>query len=120
MTFASEHNGVLIIPAAWQSAWNATYNVMSMFGSVAAGFLQDWFGRRAVFLASIICGSAGIAICYISENPAHFLGGKVLTGFAVGLVLAGTQTYVSEVAPLPMRGIALSTNTVMLVSLHVR
>lgn len=116
MTFASEVNGALIIPAAWQSAWNASYNVMSMLGSVAAGFLQDWFGRRAVFLASIICATAGIGISYVSETSPMFLGGKIMSGFAVGLVLAGTQTYVSEIAPLPMRGIALSTNTIMMVS----
>ncbi|KAM0589592.1 hypothetical protein ACHAP6_003345 [Verticillium nonalfalfae] len=114
MTFASEVNGTLIIPAYWQSAWNATYNVMSMLGSVVAGFLQDWFGRRSVFLAAIICSIAGTAINYVAETPAVFLGGKIVTGFAVGLVLAGTQTYVSEIAPLPMRGIALSANTIML------
>ncbi|KAM0276269.1 hypothetical protein ACHAQH_006944 [Verticillium albo-atrum] len=114
MTFASEVNGALIIPAYWQSAWNATYNVMSMAGSIVAGFLQDWFGRRSVFLAAIVCSTCGIAINYVAETPAVFLGGKIVTGFAVGLVLAGTQTYVSEIAPLPMRGIALSANTIML------
>ncbi|EEY15969.1 conserved hypothetical protein [Verticillium alfalfae VaMs.102] len=92
MTFASEVNGTLIIPAYWQSAWNATYNVMSMLGSVVAGFLQDWFGRRSVFLTAIICSIAGTAINYVAETPAVFLGGKIVTGFAVGLVLAGTQT----------------------------
>lgn len=114
--FASNVNGTLIIPAAWQSAWNATYNVLNMVGCVAAGYIQDMFGRRAVFLAAIICASAGIATCYVSQTPAQYLGGKIVSGFAVGLVLAGPQTYVSEIAPLPMRGIALSTNTVMLVS----
>ncbi|KAM0322741.1 hypothetical protein ACHAQA_009332 [Verticillium albo-atrum] len=114
MTFASEVNGTLIIPAYWQSAWNATYNVMSMIGSVSAGFLQDWFGRRSVFLAAVICSAAGIALNYIAETPAQFLGGKIVTGYSVGLVLAGTQTYVSEIAPLPMRGIALSANTILL------
>lgn len=114
MTFASEVNGTLIIPAYWQSLWNALYNVMNMLGSVSAGHLQDWFGRRSVFMASIIFGTAGIAISYISKTPAEFLGGKIVAGYAVGLVLAGTQTYVSEIAPLPMRGMALSTNTVML------
>ncbi|CZR40695.1 uncharacterized protein FPRO_10283 [Fusarium proliferatum ET1] len=113
-TFASDVNGVLIIPAAWQSAWNATYNVLQLFGAFTAGHLQDWFGRRAVFLAAIICASAGISLSYTSHTQGQFLGGKIVTGFAVGLVLAATQTYVSEIAPLPMRGIALGMNTVML------
>ncbi|KAK0611311.1 hypothetical protein B0T14DRAFT_594440 [Immersiella caudata] len=75
----------LIIPAHWQSAWNAMYNVMTME-----------------------------APSYVSSTPAHFLGGKITTGFAVGLILTTTQTWVSEAAPTPMRGIALSCNTVML------
>ncbi|KAH7175036.1 general substrate transporter [Fusarium flagelliforme] len=113
-TFASNVGGTLIIPAGWQSAWNAMYNVMQLVGAFTAGHLQGWFGRRSVFFATILCASAGIAISYISETQAQFLAGKIVSGFAVGLVLAGTQTYVSEIAPLPMRGIALGTNTVML------
>jgi MFS transporter, SP family, general alpha glucoside:H+ symporter len=104
----------LIIPAHWQSAWNAMYNVMTILGSFAAGAVQDTFGRRAVFLLAIVVASAGIAVTYVSLTPAHFLGGKITTGFAVGLILTGTQTWVSETAPTPVRGIALSCNTIML------
>ncbi|KAK3899137.1 alpha-glucosides permease MPH2 [Staphylotrichum tortipilum] len=114
MTFASEVDGQLIIPAYWQSAWNAMYNVMTLFGSVVAGHVQDRLGRRAVFLVAIIIAAAGIAVSFVSSNPAQFLGGKIVTGTAVGLLLTTTQTYVSEIAPLPMRGIALSVNTIML------
>jgi MFS family permease len=114
MTFASEINGKLIIPAYWQSAWNATYNVMTMFGSVTAGMLQDWLGRRSVFLAAIITSSAGIGVTYAAHNPELFLAGKIMTGFSIGLILTGTQTYLSDVAPLPMRGITLSVNTIMM------
>ncbi|KAK8100131.1 general substrate transporter [Apiospora kogelbergensis] len=114
MTFASKINGALIIPAYWQSLWNAMFNVMSILGSLAAGPIQDKFGRRAVFLSTIITASAGIAVAYISKDPAHYLGAKVLVGSAVGMSMVGTQTYVSEITPLPMRGLALSINTVML------
>lgn len=116
MTFASEVDGHLIIPAHWQSAWNAMYNVMTIIGSFAAGLVQDTLGRRAVFLLAAGVAAVGIAISFISSTPAHFLGGKIVTGFSVGLLLTGTQTYVSEVAPLPMRGISLSVGTIMLVS----
>ena len=115
---ASEVNGQLIIPAYWQSAWNAMYNVMTLVGSVVAGHVQDWLGRRAVFLIAIIIAAGGIAVSFVSNNPAQFLGGKMVSGTAVGLLLTTTQTYVSEIAPLPMRGIALSVNTIMLVWIH--
>ncbi|CEI65539.1 unnamed protein product [Fusarium venenatum] len=110
MRFSVNVNGELIIPAYWQSLWSSMYNVTTMLGSVAA----DRFGRRSVFLASIIIASAGIALTFLSKTPAEFLGGKMTSGFAMGLILAGTQTWVSEIAPLPMRGIALSTYAIML------
>lgn len=116
MTFASEVNGQLIIPAYWQSAWNALYNTMMFFGSFTAGYVQDWYGRRAVIALAAVVAASGIAISFVSETPAQFLGGKIVTGFSVGLFTTTTQTYVSEIAPLPIRGIALSVNTIMLVS----
>jgi hypothetical protein len=116
MTFAQEINGALVIPAYWQSAWNAMYNVMNIFGSISAGLIQDRFGRRMVFLLAIVFASAGIAIAYIAENSAQFLGSKICTGLSMGMIVATTQTYVSEISPLPMRGILLSFCTIMMVS----
>ncbi|KAL0932818.1 maltose permease [Colletotrichum truncatum] len=113
-TMASEVNGQLIIPAYWQSAWNGMYNAMMFFGSFTAGYVQDWCGRRAVLAMGILIASTGIAISFVAQNPAQFLGGKIVTGFSVGLFTTTTQTYVSEIAPLPIRGIALSVNTIML------
>lgn len=84
---------------------------------MAAGFVQDAFGRRAGFVMGIIMMVAGIAAAYTSNTPEHFLGAKIISGFAVGGMLSTTQTYVSEVTPVPMRGIALSFNIVMMVSL---
>jgi SP family general alpha glucoside:H+ symporter-like MFS transporter len=115
MRFAVNVNGELIIPAYWQSLWSSLYNVTTMLGSVSAGYCQDRYGRRSVFLASTIIAVAGIALTFVSKTPAEFLGGKMTSGFAMGLILAGTQTWVSEIAPLPMRGIALSTYAIMLV-----
>jgi MFS family permease len=116
MRFSVNVNGELIIPAYWQSLWSSLYNVTTMLGSVSAGYCQDRFGRRSVFLASIIIAVAGIALTFVSKTPAEFLGGKMTSGFAMGLILAGSQTWVSEIAPLPLRGIALSTYAIMLVS----
>jgi SP family general alpha glucoside:H+ symporter-like MFS transporter len=117
MTFASEVNGVMLIPAHWQSLWNSMFNVMTIIGSIAVGPIQDWFGRRAIFLNVILVASAGVAVAFISERPATYLGAKILIGFALGASVVGTQTYVSEITPLPMRGIALSVNSVALVRL---
>lgn len=89
---------------------------MQLFGSLTGGFIQDSFGRRTSFLMGIIVMSGGIAAGYLSETSLHFLAAKIITGFGIGGVLATTQTYVSEITPVPMRGIALSFSIVMLVS----
>ncbi|KAM0812368.1 putative Major facilitator superfamily (MFS) profile domain-containing protein [Seiridium cardinale] len=114
MTFAQEVNGALIIPAYWQSAWNACYNVGMMIGSLAAGWSQDRIGRRMVLAIAIVFACAGIAVAFIASSSAVFLGSKIITGIAVGMMQTVTQTYVSEIAPLPMRGIALSMNIIMM------
>lgn len=117
MTFSQEINGVMLISAQWQSLWNAMFNVMTIVGSLAAGPIQDWFGRRAMFLTVAAISAAGIAVAFVSETPGMYLGAKILTGFALGASVVTTQTFVSEITPLPMRGIALSVNTIALVSL---
>lgn len=118
MRLASEVNGEMIIPAYWQSLWNALFNVSQLLGSISAGFVQDRLGRRAIFLVAAVLASCGIAIAYTSNTPAHFLGAKIVVGIAAGQLLTATQTYVSEISPAPMRGIALSCNILMLVSDH--
>ncbi|KAI1873996.1 uncharacterized protein JN550_002575 [Neoarthrinium moseri] len=114
MTFAEEVNGALTIPAYWQSAWNATYNVGMLLGSLVAGWTQDLVGRRMVLAFTIILSVSGIAVAFVAATSPQFLGSKILSGFAVGMMQTITQTYVSEIAPLPMRGIALSINIVMM------
>ncbi|KAL3470884.1 general substrate transporter [Aspergillus californicus] len=112
--FADNVDGELIIPAYWQSLWNAMFNVAQLFGSLSAGFIQDKLGRRAVYLIAIVIVSCGIATAFVAETPAQFMAAKLVTGFAAGQLLTTTQTYVSEITPLPMRGIALSCNILML------
>lgn len=88
---------------------------MTMIGAFSSGQLQDWLGRRFVFGLASVVAIAGIAINFVAATPGVFLAGKMVTGLAIGLILSGAQVYVSEITPLPMRGIALSTYTISLV-----
>lgn len=115
-TFAQDVNGVLTIPASWQSAWNGLYNTGMLLGSLVAGWSQDKIGRRANMAVASVLAIAGIAVAFTAATSPHYLGSKILTGIAVGMMQTTTQTYVSEIAPLPMRGIALSMNIIMMVS----
>jgi MFS family permease len=89
---------------------------MTLIGSLVAAETIDWFGCRFGFLFTAVTAAAGVALNFVAENPAQFLGGKMITGFAVGIAMTVGQKYVSEIAPLPMRGIALSFNTICMAS----
>jgi SP family general alpha glucoside:H+ symporter-like MFS transporter len=106
----------MIIPAHWQSLWSAMFNATTMLGCFISGHMQDRLGRRSVFLAAAVIATAGIAVNFVAGAPSVFLAGKMVTGLAIGFVLSGAQTYVSEITPLPMRGIALSVYSISLAS----
>ncbi|PWY75355.1 MFS general substrate transporter [Aspergillus heteromorphus CBS 117.55] len=107
-TFGTWTAGAYVIPAYWQSLWNALSQVATMLGATAAGPLQDRFGRRAAFLVAACLSAAGIAVVYTAATPGAFLAGKIVNGLALGLALTTGQTYISEVTALELRGIALS------------
>ncbi|CAI7574182.1 unnamed protein product [Penicillium pancosmium] len=108
MEFGELNNGTYVIPAYWQSLWNAMAQVATMIGATIAGPVQDLLGRRASFLLAAIVSAAGVAVVYTSHTPGVFLAGKIVNGLSMGICLTTGQTYISEVTPLPLRGIALS------------
>ncbi|KAJ5167493.1 uncharacterized protein N7482_006274 [Penicillium canariense] len=115
MQFGQLTSGSYVIPAYWQSLWNAMSQVATMLGATTAGPVQDSFGRRASFLLGAILSAAGVAIVYTASTPGVFLAGKIVNGLSLGICLTTGQTYISEVTPLQIRGIALSAFTFCMV-----
>lgn len=116
MQFGHLIAGSYVIPAWWQSLWNALSQVGTMLGAWSIGFIADRFGRKICFATAACVSAAGIAVLYISETPGVFLGGKIINAFSLGMAIAVGQTYVSEITPLPMRSVALSGFTFSMVS----
>ncbi|KAF7550962.1 hypothetical protein G7Z17_g5386 [Cylindrodendrum hubeiense] len=109
--FGSLEGGVYAIPAYWQSLWNALAQVGTALGCYAAGPISDRFGRRLAFLVAAIISAAGVAVVYTSSSPGQFLGGKIINALGLGLAITAGQTYVSEITPTAIRGVALSAFT---------
>ena len=86
-----------------------------MIGSTVGGFISDRLGRRVAFLVAACLSAAGFAVVYTANTPGVFLAGKIINGLALGIALTTGQTYVSEITPLPLRGIALSAYTFCMV-----
>ncbi|KAJ5832867.1 hypothetical protein N7474_001178 [Penicillium riverlandense] len=109
--FGRELNHSYIIPTAWLSLWSAVGPIGMMAGSITVGHLQDRRGRRASLALGSMLSAVAIALCYVSDLPESidsrrgvFLTGKLFQGFATGMMLCVTQTYMSEVLPTILRG----------------
>lgn len=107
-----------VIPAYWQSVWGAMAQVSTALGALFIATVSDRFGRRISFILAGIFSAVGIAVLYIATSPGVFLAGKMVNGLSLGMALATGQTYISEIAPLKVRGILLSGYAFCLVCLR--
>ena len=73
-------------------------------GAVVGGWLGDRFGRRRVFMASLVLYAAGITTLLAAVHPAILYAGVVLTGIAIGAVLPVSLALIAEEAPEGMKG----------------
>ena len=104
-----------IIPAMWLSLWLAFTPLGAVLGSIVGGWFQDRVGRRACLAVGSAISAIGVAMIFVSNLPEEknsrrglFLGGKTVQGFAIGMVVVQSQTYVSEIVPTSLRGPALA------------
>jgi SP family general alpha glucoside:H+ symporter-like MFS transporter len=104
-----------VVPAYWQSLWNALPQLTTGLGAWSSGFVADRFGRRASFLIAGILSVAGVAVVYTAPTNGQFLAGKMVNALGLGMALTAGQTYVAEIAPVKLRGIALSAYTLSMV-----
>lgn len=113
--FGIQVDGAYVIPAYWQSLWNAMPQLTTGIGAWAAGPLADRFGRRAAFVTAGCLSAAGVAIVYTASSRGVFLGGKMVNALGLGMALTTGQIYIAEIAPSKFRGIALSIYTFTMV-----
>lgn len=95
----------------WLSLWNVSSCIGVMFGSIVGGYYQDRRGRRITLAIGSFLSTIAVAICYISDLPdgmetrrGVFFAGKLFHGISIGILLCVTQTYMSEVLPVVLRG----------------
>ncbi|KAL0943362.1 maltose permease (alpha glucoside transporter) [Colletotrichum truncatum] len=109
--FGQKLNDKWILPSLWLGLWNFVSPGCSMVGALVGGIFQDRFGRRASLAVGSFLSAVGVAVCFISnlspdinERRGIFLAGKGFQGGAIGMVMATSQTYMSEILPPNLRG----------------
>ncbi len=74
------------------------------FGSIAAGVLGDWLGRRLMFRLNVLVYSLGSLACGLSTDFTMLLVLRTITMFAIGTQIVTGYAYMNELTPSANRG----------------
>jgi putative MFS transporter len=90
---------------------------VGMFLSTAVfGFVSDKFGRRAVFIQSMVIYSIAQLAVALMSNPLLIDIARLFAGFAVGMQLVNNDCYVTELTPRASRGRYMTTSYIFVLS----
>ncbi|CEL04584.1 hypothetical protein ASPCAL05712 [Aspergillus calidoustus] len=111
-----------VIPAQWLSLWTSMVAVGVITGAMLSGPIADRWGCRVSVLIGGVIAAAGSIICAFADEIGVlqnrrilFLFAKIIIGLGLGFMLPASQTYISEVAPVELKGPLLSAYTLSMV-----
>jgi sugar porter (SP) family MFS transporter len=88
----------------------------SLGGALAGGSLADRFGRRRLLIGTAILFGLGAVGAALAPGTAWLIAARVVAGAAIGVASFVAPLYISEIAPVEIRGKLVSINQVALTS----
>jgi len=88
----------------------------SLIGAAAGGVLADKLGRRRLLIATAIIFGLGAIGAALSPSVVLLVIARVVAGIAIGVASFVAPLYISEIAPIAIRGKLVSVNQVALTS----
>jgi len=88
----------------------------SLIGAAGGGILADKFGRRRLLMATAIVFGLGAVGAAFSTGVAMLITARIIAGIAIGIASFVAPLYISELAPIAIRGKLVSVNQVALTS----
>jgi sugar porter (SP) family MFS transporter len=88
----------------------------SLLGAAAGGTLADRFGRRHVLIGTAIVFGAGAIGAALAPGTVSLILARLVAGTAIGIASFVAPLYISEIAPVAIRGKLVSVNQVALTS----
>jgi MFS transporter, SP family, solute carrier family 2 (myo-inositol transporter), member 13 len=76
----------------------------SVFSTLFAGMLSDWFGRRSLMVWSGIAFSLSIPVIALSHSFGFLIAGRILQGTSGGVIGVVVPLYLAECLPASSRG----------------
>jgi hypothetical protein len=88
-----QDDGTWGITPSQLSLMTSMINVGELVGSLGAATLNDFFGRKGVFLIGSLCIALGVALQLAASNPPLMIAGRVILGLGVGNFSATSPLY---------------------------
>ncbi|MDA2919632.1 sugar porter family MFS transporter [Desulfobacterota bacterium AH_259_B03_O07] len=88
----------------------------AMIGAFSGGFVIDKIGRRKIIIIAALVSIIGEIISSIGLNVLWVIIGRAIVGFGFGIISFSVPLYISEIAPVRIRGWLVSVYTVLFVT----
>ena len=88
----------------------------SLAGAAAGGVLADRLGRRKLLIVTAIVFGFGAVGAALAPGTAWLIAARITAGVAIGIASFVAPLYISEIAPVAIRGKLVSINQVALTS----
>ena len=95
-------------------AINSTFSGGAIFGSLMGGFTMDRFGRKKTIQIGALIAAVGAIFQSAAVNLAMILIGRIIAGWAVGLMSMSIPVYQAECAHPKMRGLIVGLTQQMI------
>jgi sugar porter (SP) family MFS transporter len=86
----------------------------SIVGAAAGGVLADRLGRRRLLIVTAIVFGLGAVGAALAPGMAWLITARIIAGIAIGIASFVAPLYISEIAPVAIRGKLVSINQVAL------
>jgi sugar porter (SP) family MFS transporter len=88
----------------------------SLVGAIVGGILADRLGRRRLLIITAIVFALGAVGAALAPGTASLIAARIVAGAAIGIASFVAPLYISEIAPVEIRGRLVSINQVALTS----
>jgi SP family galactose:H+ symporter-like MFS transporter len=88
----------------------------SLVGALVGGFLADRLGRRRLLIVTAVVFGLGAIGAALAPGTAWLIAARIVAGAAIGVASFVAPLYISEIAPVAIRGKLVSVNQIALTS----
>ena len=88
----------------------------SLIGAACGGALADRLGRRRLLVAASVVFGVGAVAAAAAPDTGWLIAARVVAGSAIGVASFVAPLYISEIAPVAIRGKLVSINQVAITS----